>query len=130
MNVSNKNSKQQLKDTDVEFSNYCLKHGMKKAFYQYASDNAVMLRENSYPIVGRENIRELFEERNENSFEFSWQPIDADVANSGELGYTYGTYKIKTSDTLLEGTYVSIWKQNAKGEWKYVLDSGNEGLGK
>lgn len=27
-----------------------------------------------------------------------------------------------------KGTYVSVWKKDNKGEWKFVLDSGNEGL--
>jgi ketosteroid isomerase-like protein len=26
------------------------------------------------------------------------------------------------------GTYVSIWKKDQFGNWKFVLDTGNEGL--
>jgi hypothetical protein len=45
------------------------------------------------------------------------------------LGYTYGNYQLKM-DTLIEkGTYVSIWKKDENGHWKYVLDSGNQGTG-
>ena len=28
-----------------------------------------------------------------------------------------------------EGTYVTIWKKDADGNWKFVLDTGNQGLG-
>ena len=27
------------------------------------------------------------------------------------------------------GTYVSIWKKDESGNWKYILDSGNQGTG-
>jgi ketosteroid isomerase-like protein len=29
-----------------------------------------------------------------------------------------------------EGTYVTIWKKGQNGNWKFVLDTGNQGLGK
>ena len=31
--------------------------------------------------------------------------------------------------SMQRGTYVTIWKKDADGTWKWVLDSGNEGLG-
>jgi len=46
------------------------------------------------------------------------------------LGYTYGIYQFTTPDTITKGTYVSIWKKGADEKWKYVFDSGNQGLGK
>jgi ketosteroid isomerase-like protein len=33
-------------------------------------------------------------------------------------------------DTIIYGTYISIWKKQSDGNWKFVLDSGNEGVGK
>ena len=126
---SSEEMRNEIIETDKAFSEYSHKHGMKKAFYHYAAESAVMLRDDSYPIVGREKIKELFADRDDSLFTFTWEPSDADVAKSGELGYSYGTYKIQTKDTLLEGTYVSIWKKDRKGNWKYVLDSGNEGVG-
>lgn len=122
--------KDKLKETDRVFSNFCLENGMKKAFYEFADENAVMLRDNSYPIVGKERIKELLANKNDTLFSFWWEPIGADVAKSGELGYTFGTYKLQVKDSLFEGTYVSIWKKDQHGAWKYVLDSGNDGLGK
>jgi ketosteroid isomerase-like protein len=54
------------------------------------------------------------------------------VALSGELGYTYGIYEVRSRGgikTIGEGTYVTIWKKDRQGNWKFVLDAGNEGLG-
>jgi len=122
--------KQAMLKTDQEFSDYSEKHGMKKAFYVFAHDSAVILRENSYPIMGREAIKKRFSQTNDSLFSLSWKPSFAEVAQSGDLGYTYGIYQFTTPDTITKGTYVSIWKKGADEKWKYVFDSGNQGLGK
>jgi ketosteroid isomerase-like protein len=53
------------------------------------------------------------------------------VANSGELGFTYGIYAMrpKDKDTVIYGTYTSIWRKQKDGKWKLALDSGNQGIG-
>ncbi len=79
-------------------------------------------------LVGKSNVGILFRGDDSNK-EFTWEPLYADVAKSGELGYTYGTYQIITVENSEKGTYVSIWKKDSNGKWKFVLDSGNEGLG-
>jgi len=44
------------------------------------------------------------------------------------LGFTYGVYTLSIKDSVYKGTYVSIWKKQNDGSWKFVLDSGNEGI--
>lgn len=126
--ISSDDNQKILMETDEAFSNYCLKNGMNKAFYNYAAEKAVMLKDNRFPLIGKENIKKQFS-GDDTQVTFSWSPLDADVSKSGELGYTYGTYAYQTVDSLYEGTYVSVWKKDENGDWKYVLDSGNEGLG-
>jgi ketosteroid isomerase-like protein len=62
----------------------------------------------------------------------TWTPKSGQVSESTDLGYTYGVYeiKLKTSDTLINGTYVSIWQKQKDGTWKFVLDTGNQDAGK
>jgi ketosteroid isomerase-like protein len=127
--ISSDDNQKILMETDVAFSNYCLQNGMNKAFYKYAAEKAVMLKDNRFPLIGNENIKKEFS-GDDTQVTFSWSPLDADVSESGELGYTYGTYAYQTIDSLYEGTYVSVWKKDGNGDWKYVLDSGNQGLGK
>ena len=52
----------------------------------------------------------------------------AKLPQAGDLGFTYGIYNLEIKDTVLKGTYVSIWKKQKDGKWKFVLDSGNEGV--
>ncbi len=114
---------------DKAFSALSKEKGMNFAFLSYVAEGGVMLSPNRMPVVGKTEIGSLFQ-NDDTETEFTWEPIYADVAKSGDLGYTYGTYKLNTGGAIQKGTYVSIWKKNKNGMWKFVLDSGNEGLGK
>ncbi|MCU7523803.1 MAG: nuclear transport factor 2 family protein [Ignavibacteria bacterium] len=120
-----------LLKADMEFSRLSQEKGSNEAFLAFASDSAVLLRKNSYPVEGKSAIRSLLSRRPDTSFVLIWKPVFADIASSGELGYTYGTYEVRTPGGLKltgEGTYVTIWKRDKNGRWKFVLDAGNEGL--
>lgn len=123
-----KPSVEELINTDKEFSAYSEKHGMHKAFLKYIDENGVMLRDKSMPLVGKQALVKLYEGQNDTSFTLIWKPVKADIAQSGDLGYTYGIWTLKTEKEEKQGTYVSIWKKNPEGKWKFVLDSGNDGL--
>jgi ketosteroid isomerase-like protein len=34
----------------------------------------------------------------------------------------------KADSSKSQGKYVTIWKKQADGSWKFVLDGGNEGI--
>jgi ketosteroid isomerase-like protein len=103
--------------------------GMKKAFIQYADSAVVLLRPGYFPIRGNDAI-EYLQNINDSAFTLTWSPENAEMALSGDLGYTYGLYTYQTADTTFQGTYVSIWQKQANGSWKYILDTGNPGVGK
>jgi ketosteroid isomerase-like protein len=59
-----------------------------------------------------------------------WQPLKADVASSGDLGYTVGTWQLvgknrKGDPVSMKGKYMTAWKKQADGKWKVVADMGN-----
>ena len=114
---------------EISFSKLSQEKGNRKALLQFIDSNGVLLRPNSYPLVGG-NAIDLISQANDSSYSMNWQPMGAGVAESGELGYTYGVYTVslKNKDTLIHGTYVNIWKKQPDGTWKLALDSGNEGI--
>jgi ketosteroid isomerase-like protein len=123
------NEKIILMQTDKAFSEMSIQKGMKAAFIEYIDSNGVLLKPNQLPIVGANAIDYLIGQ-SDTSFTLNWQPHNAFVSKSADLGYTYGVYALhpKYADTVLYGTYVSIWKKQGDGRWKFVLDSGNEGI--
>lgn len=120
-------SKSDLIKVDKAFSDYSKAYGVNKAFVKFAHDSAIILRENSYPIIGKEAIKELFSKPDKN-YQLTWEPLDAKISQSNDLGFTYGIYTIRLTDSIKKGTYVSVWQNTADG-WKYILDCGNDGLG-
>lgn len=125
---SQKNSVEELFEADRNFSATAEKIGFNKAFIEFAHSDAVLLRENNMPLVGKTAITQLFENANSQGVHFTWEPLAGDIAQSGELGYTYGIYTLKKDTVVEKGTYVSIWKKDVEGNWRYILDSGNEGI--
>ncbi|MBS1496354.1 MAG: hypothetical protein JSU03_04690 [Bacteroidetes bacterium] len=128
--IDRSSEKMNLLATDKAFSDLSEKSGMKNAFLEYIDSNGVLLKPNQMPIIGANAIDYLIQ-ANDTDFILKWQPQHAVVSKSADLGYTYGVYALqsKTKDSVLYGTYVSIWKKQEDGKWKFVLDSGNEGVG-
>ena len=66
-------------------------------------------------------------------YKITWHPNKAEVARSGELGYTSGTYEMSFKDasgktSSDKGKYVMVWKKQADGAWKVLLDISNSDL--
>ena len=124
--------KESLKQADRDFSKLSEQKGMVESFMQYAADDAVLLRDYTMPIVGRDAVYKFINEGS-NDFTLIWEPLFADISNSFDLGYTYGTFILTFKDETgteqkRDGTYLTIWKKDRNGNWKWVLDNGNQGL--
>lgn len=121
--------KMELLDADRSFSKMSEIKGMRTAYMEYIDSNGVLLRPNNFPVTGGDAV-DLISQNNDSSYTITWEPKSASIAASGELGYTYGvySYKPKNTDNLLFGTYVTIWKKQPDGRWKFVLQTANEGV--
>jgi len=124
------NEKIAVLKTDKSFSDMSEEKGMKAAFMEYIDSNGILLRPGHLPIVEADAIDYLLRQE-DNSYTLNWQPQNAFVAASADMAYTYGVYVLRPNqiDTLLYGTYVNIWKKQGDGRWKFVLATGNEGIG-
>lgn len=119
-----------LSETDRAFSEMSVKEGMFKAFLNYIADEGVILRDNSFPSKGRETLRQFYSGKSDTAFVLSWDPVFEKMSESGELGYTYGiwTNRNKATGQASQGTYITIWQKQPDGAWKFVLDTGTQGL--
>ena len=101
------------------------------AFMGFWAEDAAYLAMHQPIVTGREAIRAawapLVEDR---SVSLSWTPERAEAAASGDLGYTYGKYRLAVtaadgSRSEREGKYTTIWRRGGDGRWRVVLDTGN-----
>ena len=127
-NEQNRNSKnesaQQIIKADIDASNLASEIGFNNALLAGADSSFVKLGNGQLPILGKTAFANSFD-KNNNIKTITWQPINAEAASSGELGYTWGNWQFKTQDTTYYGNYVTIWKKQEDGAWKMCLDGGN-----
>jgi len=119
-----------LMQTDRNFSSMSVKEGMFRAFLSFISDDGVILHDNSFPSKGKETLREYYSGKSDTSFVLSWEPVFEKISRSGDIGYTYGiwTNTDKSTNQISKGTYATIWQKQNDGSWKFVLDTGTQGL--
>jgi len=118
-----------LLEVDKRFSEVSAEKGWVEAFLEFGDTNLVLLRPKSPPIEGRMFLMAYLLEYGDTTTQLTWEPQRGFMAASGELGYTYGIWTaMDDSSKVKKGTYVTIWRKNQNGEWKYVLDTGNSGL--
>ena len=122
-----KKEKEKLLDTDRLFSQTAKDKGFAGAFALFLSEEAKVFQNNFPPIVGRDAIVKFITERVTGTI--TWEPYFVEMSASADLGYTLEKYQSTVSSasgkkTVSYGHYVTIWKKQPDGSWKFVFDSG------
>jgi len=115
-------------DTDHAFSDMSEAEGVTKAFLHYADSAAVIFRNGTSPLEGYASIVESYNNANREA-SLTWKAEHGDIAASGELGYTWGQYFLTLPDSTgnsipQTGYYMTVWKKQPNGNWKFVFDGG------
>ena len=119
-----------LMQADRDFDRATAETGVE-GWVSYFAEDGQMFPAGAEIVSGRQAIREAMAPAFGNpEFSLRWKPLGADVSRAGDLGYTYGTYVARGPGPQGEpverhGKYVSIWKKQADGSWKIVVDIGN-----
>lgn len=110
----------ELADADRKLT-AMLQRSQADAYGAASAQYARLHRQRTMPIVGREPILAW------SKAQPAWTAGEsrfADVADSGDLGYTKGSYEQPAgADTKAEsGYYLRVWSRDARGAWWVVLD--------
>ena len=104
------------------------------AWMAFYADNATVLPPNDKTASDRTSIRKAVGELlSLPGLSITWKPTKVEVANSGDLGYLYGTYQLTMKDPSGKpvedrGKMVEIWKKQADGKWKCIVDTWSSDL--
>jgi uncharacterized protein (TIGR02246 family) len=118
---------------DEQWSATAAKNDLEGTVAFYA-DDAVLLPPNAPIARDRKSIRESWAGLLGPDTAVSWKVSKVEVAKSGELGYLYGTYSLSIKDpkggatVSNTGKLVEIWKKQADGKWKCIVDTYNSDL--
>jgi ketosteroid isomerase-like protein len=94
------------------------------AFAAYLSEEAVFLS-GPTPLRGKAAVAagwKRFFERKEAPF--SWEPEKVEVLDSGTLALSTGPVRDPAGKRV--GTFTSVWRLEAPGTWRIVLDKGDD----
>ena len=121
-------SKNEILTTERDFAEMSEKQGISKAFLFYAAEDVVLMRGNKL-VKGKKSLQSYFTENKESNKKISltWKPDFVEVSKSGDLGYTYGKYVVRSTDSLgvvtsQDGIFHTVWKKQENGEWRFVWD--------
>jgi ketosteroid isomerase-like protein len=107
------------------FSKFSVDRGIKPAFLQFLGDDAIVFAPRA--TRGRKAYEEQPDEP-EPRTTLVWSPSFADIAASGDFGYTTGPYElsfVREGKTVKSyGHYVTVWKKTSDDRWKVAIDKG------
>ena len=116
-----------IRESEVAMSAAAVSKDLDKVVSYYA-DDAVVFAPNSPGATTKEAIRNAWKDiLMPVGASTSWKPTKVEVAKSGDLAYTSGTY----NGTMMadgkpvkdSGNYLTVWKKQTDGTWKILVDT-------
>ena len=104
--------------TERDFAGTSVAKGTKAAFLAYIADDGIVFRPG--PVPGRKWLSE----HPASPGTLDWRPEYADLSLAGDLGYTTGPYEFRGAQGSRHGHYVTLWKRQTDGTWKFAVDYG------
>jgi ketosteroid isomerase-like protein len=106
--------------TERAFAKLSDEKGVKEAFVTYIADDGILFRGGAF-VKGKA----WTQERPNPPFSLSWWPSHADIASSGDLGWTTGPYVAKQGEESGHGNFVTVWRKQPDGNWRFAIDFGS-----
>ena len=122
-----------LGELDKTWSDAAAAKDVDKVISYYAG-NALVLPSNAPAATTKEAIRAIWKDLlTTPGTKISWKPFKIEAAQSGELAYITGTYQMTINDAKGKpakenGKYVEVFKKQADGSWKVIVDIWNSDL--
>jgi ketosteroid isomerase-like protein len=112
-----------IQNADAAFAKFAADSGPGPAFARYAADDAMLLGGRPIPPRGPSEIRAVFTGGPPSAY--AWAPVRALGAASGGLGFTIGESTVTQNGQASRGKYLTVWRQEPDGGWKYIFDLGS-----
>src|SRR5215203_1205633 len=126
MNVMGQTALQDMVKTEQAFSKMAEEKDTREAFMAFIADDGLLFRPGA--VNGKRWMLEHPVPPSDKKPLLAWQPSFAGVADAGDIGFTTGPWEFKAdvSDAKPSGYghFVTVWKQQQDGSWKFVVDLG------
>ena len=117
---------QEMVQTEQAFSRMAAEKNTRDAFMAYIADDGLLFRPGA--VNGKKWMLEHPVPPSDKHPLLAWQPSFAGMAASGDLGFTTGPWEfkedVKDEKVVGYGHFVTLWKKQPDGSWKFVVDLG------
>lgn len=116
---------EEMAETERAFVWRAQEVSVNQAFIEYFAADAVAFQ-SGRPESAQAAMRTRPSQPRDPNLLFWWEPRYGDIAASGDLGYLTGPVRTgrKEPPEVRHGSYASIWKRQADGRFKVVIDIG------
>jgi len=102
--------------------------GLLAAFSHFAAPDVAFIDTDPRKFRGPAAVQERIGP-DKPGISLTWSAMFTDVSDDGTLGYNYGRYESRGpgADGQVHthaGFFLTIWKRQPDGSWKYVMDTG------
>lgn len=120
--------KAELIAVEHAFNNMAQEKGLLPAFEHFAAPDAAFIDTDPRRFRGLAAVRERMGKTPPGT-QLTWSPLFTEVSDDGTLGYNYGRYETRGkgpdgTEFVRGGFFLTIWKRQPDGSWKYVMDTG------
>ena len=110
---------------DRAFAQASQTNGVPAAFTAFAADEGRIFQPGKPVATGKQAIAEAYATWEAGSV-LQWVPAGADIAARGDMGLSWGQWTFtKPGADALRGSYVSVWRRDSDGAWRYVANISN-----
>jgi ketosteroid isomerase-like protein len=127
--VQGQSALQEMVKTEQAFSKMAEEKNARDAFMTFIADDGLLFRPGA--VNGKKWMIEHPVPPSDNPDKkplLAWQPAFAGMAASGDMGFTTGPWEakgdIKDEKPSAYGHFVTVWKKQADGSWRFVVDLG------
>jgi ketosteroid isomerase-like protein len=110
-----------LVNAERAFAETSVEKGTKPAFLAVLAEDSIIFRPRAVPG------KKWMQENPAAAGQLNWTPEFADIAASGDLGYTTGPWEFRRNPQdvpVAFGHYVTLWRKQSDGAWKVEIDIG------
>ena len=125
--VDTKTEGEKLMNLSREWSKVAATRDVEKTL-SYWADDATVISAGQPTLKGKQAIRQMVEGSFKNpSFKISWAPESVEISKSGDVGYMIEHDNLTVNDSTgnpktQHYKSVTVWKKQADGSWKNVVD--------
>jgi ketosteroid isomerase-like protein len=124
--ISSVSSLQAMIDAERAFARMSVEQGTRAAFMAFIADDGILFRPKA--VKGKQWMIDHPLPPSDKRSLLNWQPTVAFMSSSGDMGYTAGPWEFKDDINNAKpdafGHFITVWKKQADGAWKFAVDLG------